>query len=61
MISNRLSKEKVKIAFVEGKPTTAYYPGLTSPELTREPIGKWVLLFLLILISIIWFITKFFL
>jgi len=61
VISKRLEPSKVKIGFFEGKPTTSYIPGVTRPEFAHEPIGKWVLLFLIILIFIIWFVYKFFL
>lgn len=61
IISSKLKKNKVNIGFFDGKPTTSYIPGVTRPELAHEPIGKWALLFLAILIFIIWFVNKFFL
>lgn len=61
IISSKLEKSKIDIGFFEGKLATSYIPGVTRPELAHEPIGKWALLFLIILIFIIWFVYKFFL
>lgn len=58
MIASKLPQEKVSIGFIGGKPTAAYVPGVTRPELAHQPIGKWVLLILAIFIFVVWFIYR---
>lgn len=48
-IAEKLEKEKVGIEYEKGKPSIAYIPGKTKPSFVNKPIGKWVLLVIIII------------
>lgn len=59
-IASRLEKNKVAIGFSEGEPTTAYLPSVTHAGFANEPIGKWVLFFLVLLFLVVYIGAKIF-